>query len=271
MHRGSGEPEGDRNRGESEVLMDHGKTDLYDDRLYEDFFQRQDEKPEKRKEKKRCPDKMKTVMICGGIAALLALVFLAVVRLAGLDLTQTGGLAFLLLAIVWIAYSAVTGKKNKRREDQEEDDIDQEEEAFLDALMEELYEGEGYGKEIGEKREYEQRKEELSGETRCLSGTSRRPEVRLVSKEPDKYEDIPFIKESMIIGKRRDQADILLCSDTVSRLHAKLERQDGSYYVTDLNSTNGTFLNGEQLRPNERRQIYFGDDVSFAEFRYHLP
>ena len=51
-------------------------------------------------------------------------------------------------------------------------------------------------------------------------------------------------KDVTSIGRDRDN-DIVLDSDSVSRRHAKLEHRDGYFYVIDLDSTNGTFVNDE--------------------------
>ena len=58
--------------------------------------------------------------------------------------------------------------------------------------------------------------------------------------------------------------DVCLNEPGVSRLHAKLEREGTEYYITDLNSTNGTKINGSLLEANERKQIQIGDELDFA-------
>lgn len=47
----------------------------------------------------------------------------------------------------------------------------------------------------------------------------------------------------------------------VSRRHASIVRKDGSLYLVDLGSPNGTFLNGQKLAPNQERILRDGDDV----------
>ncbi len=41
----------------------------------------------------------------------------------------------------------------------------------------------------------------------------------------------------------------------VSRLHARLHVENNELYVTDLNSSNGTFLDGERLTPNQPYKV----------------
>jgi pSer/pThr/pTyr-binding forkhead associated (FHA) protein len=45
----------------------------------------------------------------------------------------------------------------------------------------------------------------------------------------------------------------------VSRQHCQLERQSGSLFITDLNSTNGTYLNGTRLTAYKPYRLADGD------------
>jgi hypothetical protein len=47
----------------------------------------------------------------------------------------------------------------------------------------------------------------------------------------------------------------------VSRKHAAIVRKDGSLYIVDMGSPNGTFLNGQKLVPNQARVLRDGDDI----------
>jgi diguanylate cyclase (GGDEF)-like protein len=86
-------------------------------------------------------------------------------------------------------------------------------------------------------------------------------------------------KDAMSIGRDRDN-DIVLDSDSVSRRHAKVEHRDRAFFVVDLDSTNGTFVNDDpepiamcQLRRGD--QIKVGDTIfkylsgSDVEAQYH--
>jgi pSer/pThr/pTyr-binding forkhead associated (FHA) protein len=54
---------------------------------------------------------------------------------------------------------------------------------------------------------------------------------------------------SYIIG-RSSKASILVNAEGVSRLHAQIRLEEGSFYVTDLDSMNGTFINFEKIPAN---------------------
>jgi hypothetical protein len=47
----------------------------------------------------------------------------------------------------------------------------------------------------------------------------------------------------------------------VSRVHAQLHLEDRHLYITDLGSTNGTYLAGKKLTPNEPKRIKKGDEL----------
>ncbi len=60
------------------------------------------------------------------------------------------------------------------------------------------------------------------------------------------YERIVYLENRMSIG--RDQTnDIVLDHPHVSRFHSSVEVKGGEYFVYDLDSTNGTYVNGERV------------------------
>lgn len=80
-------------------------------------------------------------------------------------------------------------------------------------------------------------------------------------------------KDSILVGKWKVSADIFLDEPTVSRVHAKILREGMNCYVVDLNSKNGTRINGVSLAPEERKLLKNNDTITFAkeEFRYITP
>jgi hypothetical protein len=51
----------------------------------------------------------------------------------------------------------------------------------------------------------------------------------------------------------------------VSRLHASLKRQDNTVSITDLDSKNHTFINGQRLHPHEVRVLRDGDEIRLGK------
>ena len=65
--------------------------------------------------------------------------------------------------------------------------------------------------------------------------------------QPNGYrQEVPMIYDRMIIGKNPN-CQILLEDSKISDQHAEIYIQDGRYFVRDLGSTNGTFVNGEPI------------------------
>ena len=65
-------------------------------------------------------------------------------------------------------------------------------------------------------------------------------------------------KRRIVIGRSRD-CDIQLPDPNVSRRHAELRQEGAAYWVVDLDSTNGTEVNGRRLKRAKLRQ---GDKIT---------
>jgi hypothetical protein len=60
--------------------------------------------------------------------------------------------------------------------------------------------------------------------------------------------------------------DLTLNEPTASRRHAALERRDGRWYVVDLASTNGTYINGRRVTVPS--PLARGDELRFGDARF---
>ena len=59
-------------------------------------------------------------------------------------------------------------------------------------------------------------------------------------------------KEKFTIGKSKVHADYSLENNSaISRTHCEIVRRNGVSYLRDLNSTNGTYVDGKRLAPDE--------------------
>ena len=72
--------------------------------------------------------------------------------------------------------------------------------------------------------------------------------------------------DEVLIGRKSD-ANIVLSNPYVSRHHAKLIKREQGYSISDLNSTHGTYVNGERI---EKRELRAGDRICLGQDQVEL-
>ncbi len=70
---------------------------------------------------------------------------------------------------------------------------------------------------------------------------------------------------SYILGKKKEEADIILEDASVSRIHARIIKEVDGIYLEDLNSTNGTYKNGLRMQPYEKRKLEEEDEIKLGK------
>jgi hypothetical protein len=80
---------------------------------------------------------------------------------------------------------------------------------------------------------------------------------------PRYREELPVLSPVVTIG-RGAQCDLVLADDSVSATHARLEFDAGGWRLTDLDSTNGTVVEGVRLAPGVPTPIHGGMTVRFG-------
>ncbi|MBR6364751.1 MAG: FHA domain-containing protein [Lachnospiraceae bacterium] len=90
----------------------------------------------------------------------------------------------------------------------------------------------------------------------------------LRSRVPERTPDIRPDHFPYIIGKLEGATDHCPKSALISRLHARLEQRTDGVYIIDLNSTNGTFVNGNRLLPSQEAKLAAGDEVALADLHF---
>jgi pSer/pThr/pTyr-binding forkhead associated (FHA) protein len=83
-------------------------------------------------------------------------------------------------------------------------------------------------------------------------------------------ERFPINKERFVIGRGKQSSDLTLKDPNVSRQHAVIEFQNGTYFMVDMGSTNGVAFNGQRIA---RRPIGEGDVFKICDhdifFTFH--
>ncbi len=86
----------------------------------------------------------------------------------------------------------------------------------------------------------------------------------LVKRGPNAGSTFLLEKDATSVGRNTD-SDVFLDDVTVSRAHASMERRsDGSFFVRDVGSLNGTYVNGEQV---DETKLASGDEVQIGKFK----
>lgn len=85
---------------------------------------------------------------------------------------------------------------------------------------------------------------------------------------PSKLPPIRLEKETMLVGKEKNGVDIKIDLSTISRLHGRIRVDGDKVYVSDLNSRNGTYLNGERMQADREYELKHEDELQFADAGY---
>ncbi|MGE5398718.1 MAG: FHA domain-containing protein, partial [Chitinophagales bacterium] len=80
---------------------------------------------------------------------------------------------------------------------------------------------------------------------------------------------IPINKDLFIIG-RSQSADHIVMDSGVSRIHMEFIRVQNRLAVRDLNSTNGTYINGQRIEPYAINFVNKGDHIKLAGVEYEF-
>lgn len=225
-------------------------------------------------------------LLCVSTAAVLIilLIFRYLGYLPGIPAEAIFGGAIILLALA--AFLSWTAEKKKQKKQmsaewrkkvkRELDDTyeSSSEKRRKERNSEDLYEADSVQEKMPEWGDEKYKMPEQTGETEnygetvVLSAGQTEGPASLVSREPGELATIYLDRDLMVIGKMENAADAVISLPTVSRIHAKIRKADDEYYLSDLNSRNGTSVNGRLLKTGEEYQLQDEDQVEFAQARY---
>ena len=202
---------------------------------------------------------MLTWCICAALAILMVIAgsmtgYLPRLPVAGMI---AGILAAMGIGMVWVWFAAFR-KQKKEKENSEKSELAEEPIKNISVKF----------PEMEEKEEQPVVTQKNFGETVVLSAGVITGPATLVSREPGELATIYLQKDLTVVGKMENAADAVIDLPTVSRIHAKIRKRDGEYYLTDLNSRNGTSVNGKMLLSEEEYCLQDQDEVDFAQARY---
>lgn len=77
-------------------------------------------------------------------------------------------------------------------------------------------------------------------------------------------EEIELCKDIFLIGRLQDTVDYAINNRSIGRIHARIEKNENKFYITDLASRNGSFINGTRLAPNVKYLLENGCEIKLA-------
>lgn len=99
---------------------------------------------------------------------------------------------------------------------------------------------------------------------------SRRTHGKMIKNSPrlipsETREKTFYLTKNITAIGRSEMNDLIPKSKAVSSMHSRIERVAGKYKLIDLNSVNGTFVNGRRI---DSKMLDEGDEISFESMKY---
>ena len=120
---------------------------------------------------------------------------------------------------------------------------------------------------VAEERE-EYLAEPAMDNTVLLSAERRPPMPELICEET--AEVIPLTKFPFYIGSAADYVDYVMQTEGVSRIHCCINKKEEKYYLSDLNSTNGTYLNFQEVLPGKEKLLSASDEIRIVSRNFYV-
>jgi hypothetical protein len=95
--------------------------------------------------------------------------------------------------------------------------------------------------------------------------------MKLVGSENAMGVVITVNKNEFIIGKNKTVVDFPISfNKLVSRVHCKITNKSGQFYITDLESANGTYINGKRIEADVPHLINNADEITLANSSFYV-
>lgn len=94
---------------------------------------------------------------------------------------------------------------------------------------------------------------------------------KLIMKGVDRTKALDFVieKDEYLIGKQQSAVDGYIANNAaVSRIHCKVIYRTGEFYIVDMGSTNGTYLNRTRIQPNCPQGLHQNDKIGVANCEF---
>lgn len=106
------------------------------------------------------------------------------------------------------------------------------------------------------------------GETICLQESGFGPIGELIRQKTGEH--ITIMQSGAVIGSGASADCVIRDNRAVSRNHAVIVQQNGTFYLTDKHSSNGTSVNGRKLEPEQETEIADGALIRLADEEFEF-
>ena len=96
------------------------------------------------------------------------------------------------------------------------------------------------------------------------------PEINLIYTGDEDMENISVYKLPCVVGSMEGRCNKVIHNRLVSHIHMCIVKINDDFYIEDMNSTNGTSVNGRRIATNQRCVIKNGDDIYIAALPYKV-
>ena len=90
----------------------------------------------------------------------------------------------------------------------------------------------------------------------------------LIQEGKSGIKDRIYLNRDEILLVRDETADLKMNDTVISKKHAKIVYRNNKYYISDLHSSNGTYLNDFRLEPHEEYELKNGNRITFGNLNY---
>lgn len=94
--------------------------------------------------------------------------------------------------------------------------------------------------------------------------------LKLQWKEKGRRKQFVLKEFPCTVGKMKEEVSLCIGDISVSRIHCKFVQKEGKTAIVDMNSTNGTFLNGLPVKTGEILEIEKNDEILLGKVTLHV-
>jgi hypothetical protein len=95
--------------------------------------------------------------------------------------------------------------------------------------------------------------------------------LRLVAVNAPVFVSLDVNKDNFVIGRKIDAVDgAVTFNQSISRQHCVIQKQNGQYMISDLNSAFGTFVNGVKVEVSKSVALNNGDVIKLANSEFKV-